>query len=434
MENNQQGIERTEITTPFDLIQQQQGGDPRKLDLNNPNPQQAQTLIPPKDDPNLEPVDGDDPTGDDPQGDPNDGGDPNGDAGQGGDDPSGDDPAGGDPSGEGDNPAGDGGDGDDPDGDPGDDYDVQIKANLAKYAAEALKAQGGLPDDFEITDEITEADLDAAYVSYKEETLRNQILQEEKQRLADEEGLTPEMIEEIKLKYYGIQDQQLQQLKALEYLSTYKFDENADSFAEDAKSFLTSYYALKKINESRIEKLVKTDLEDENLLTIITDAQGDLHNDFIDLDQDVKNKVKDAEVDKKRKRKENQDKVNSLLDAGTISGVQYTAEEMQKVKRALFEKTEIVVGPDGKKYRATLYYKKRLEAAQDLEKDLQQKINFILGGDTKALKRKEQEKTTKKILNKLNNYVDVSVKKPGKKKPKAGDKNTSQGIQRVEIN
>lgn len=411
MKNNNEQIISREIT-PFDFIQQ---GDPNVLDLDKDPIKQTELEVDPVDDPNLEPVDDDlnqDPDPNDPPADPE--GEPQ-------------DPQDVDPDDE-------GSEGDE--GGPQDDeFDVNIKANLAKYAAEALKSQGGLPEDFEITDDITEADIDAAYVSYKEETLRNQIAQEERQKLSEEEGLTPEMIEEIKLRHYGVQDPEIQELQYLSYLSGYEFDEKSDSFAEDAKSFLTSYYALKKINESRINKLVETDLEDENLLSIISEAQKDLHNDYVDLDQNIKSKVRAKEEDLKQKRKENKDKIINLLDSANINGVTYTADEMKLVKRALFEKTEIVVGPNGKKYRATLYYKKRLEAAQNLEKDLQNRINFILGGDSTTLKNKEREKTTKKILNKLNNYVDVNVKKTGKKpQTSKNTKKEQRGIEMVEIN
>lgn len=416
MKNNNEQIVSREITTPFDFIQQ---GNPEVLDLNDSKTITKTELNaePIVEDPNLEAIEDDIPQG----------GDPNDPA------PYDDGASAVDDEDEIKDPPND--EGDDGEGEPeADEYDVDIKANLAKYAAEALKAQGGLPDDFEISDDITEADLDAAYVNYKEETLRNQISQEEKQRLAEEEGLTPEMIEEVKMKYYGVQDPEIQELQYLNYLSSYAFDEKSETFAEDAKSFLTSYYALKKINESRIAKLVETDLEDEGILTIISEAQKDLHNDYIDLDQNVKEKVRAKQEALVQKRKENKDRIDQLLKSETIGGVKYTSEEMKIVKKALFDKTEIVVGPDGKKYRATLYYKKRMEAAQDLEKDLQNKINFILGGDSKTLKNREREKTTKKILNKLNNYVDVNVKKSSKKPQTPTNNKKKEGIEMVEIN
>lgn len=414
MNNNiDESIERRELT-PFDMMNNNPSDKNRVLDLDSDKlPEVQQRELSPsgdlENDPNVEPVE------------PNDGGesDPN--------DIKPDSDLNVDPEGE---PKGDEGDGtDDEEGD--DEYDVKIKANLAKYAAEALMAQGALPEDFEISEDITEQDLDAAYVSYKEETLRNQVRQEELSRLAEEEGITPEMIQEMKLKHYGVQDPDVQELNALSYLSSYQFDEKAETFEDDVKQFLHSYYTLKEISESRIPKMVERDLEDEELLSIITEAQKDLGNDFVKKDSFIKEKTRLAQEKAQAKKAENREKVNQMLSQGGFAG--RTKEELEIVRKALFDKTEIVVGPDGKRYKTTLYYKRQLEAQRDLEKNLQSKIDFILGGESTTLKNNERQKTTKKLMNRLNSYVDVNVK-PKKNTSKRASKSQKEEIRRVEIN
>lgn len=417
MENNNNGISRRELTsTPFDMLQKQGGDD---LGLDDPIQTIVKDEITPNldDDPNLEPIDDDTPKGE------------------------GEEVAGQEPPEEGDQspeeeenekPTGEETADDQPPGE--EDYEVKVNANLAKYAAEAMISQGALPEDFEITDDITEADLDAAYVNYKEETLRNQIAREERDKLAKEEGLTPEMIEEVKLKYYGVQDPEIEELRTLEYLSTYQFDDQAETYTEDAKAFLTAFYAVKGYPQTHIESIVKTNLESDDLSSIVSEAQTALHDDYLDLDKSLKTRAADNEKALANKRKENKESIVNLLDGGIIDGVQFSQDELDLVKKALFDKTEIVVGPDGKRYRATLYYKKRLEAAQNLEKDLLDKVNFILGGSSKTLKNKEREKTTRKIMNRLNSYVDVSVKKPKKTNKTTSKPKSDTGIQRVEIN
>src|SRR5690625_5067605 len=43
-------------------------------------------------------------------------------------------------------------------------YDVRFKGNLTKFAAEAMKKKGLLPETYEIKEEITEEELDEALV------------------------------------------------------------------------------------------------------------------------------------------------------------------------------------------------------------------------------------------------------------------------------
>lgn len=311
-------------------------------------------------------------------------------------------------------------------------YDVKIKGNLAKYAAEALKAKGGLPDDFEITDDITEEALDAAYVSYKEEPLKNQLREEIKKEF-EQEGLTPDMIEEIKFKYYGVQDPEIVKLQTLKILSTYEFDEKDTNFENDVRSFLTGYYQLKGFNETRTNSFVEADLNNEELIGIIKEAQTDLGSEYSNLDLNLRTKVKERQEAVTKSKNETLLKTKTLLDSGEIAGVKYSKEEMEVVRRALFDKTEIVTDADGKQYRATLYYKKQLEARNNLEKDLHHRIAFILGGDLTSLKNKEREKTTNKIMSRLNNHINIDVKpKSNNSKPQA---NTRGGyIERKEIN
>ncbi len=308
-----------------------------------------------------------------------------------------------------------------------DDLKVKVKGNLAKYAADALKAQGALPEDFEVADDITEEGLNSAYVAYKEETLRNQITDEVRKSFEEEQGLTPQMIEEIKLKHYGVQDPELQQLQYLKYLSDYKFDESADSFEDDATNFLTSYYTLKNISENRIGKLVSVDLEDNSLMDIIAEAQSELSGQSVEMDTSIKARVQEQVQARQQSKIKLKEDINGLLAAKTINGTSYSDEEMNTVRKALFDKTEIVQGPDGKKYRVTLFKKKEMESQQSLEKDLERRIQFILGSNPREIRKDESGKTAKKMLNKLNDYIDIDVKKSRKKAAAKGS------IERVEL-
>lgn len=302
-------------------------------------------------------------------------------------------------------------------------YDVKLKGNLTKYFADLMKTKGHLPSDFEIKENITEEELNEAYLKFKEEPLKNQLLTEVKQKLAEEEGLSDEMLREIKLKHYGVQDENIQKLQVLNYFSNHEFDPNDDDYEKDARIFLTSYYGLKNLNQKRVEDFVKRDLEDDNLMDIIEEAQKEMGVEYNTLKTSIENDIKAKADNIEKDKKETKTKVDNLLSKGLINNVQYTAEETSFIKKALFDKTEIVE-IDGKSYRTTLYNKKKLEAKNNIELDLEEKILFLLSDTSKKTKNREREKVTRNMLGQLNEFVDIEIKKNKK------DQNQDDGIVR----
>lgn len=296
--------------------------------------------------------------------------------------------------------------------------EVEVKDNLAKYAAQELIKSGALPGDFEISDDITEEQINQAYLAYKEEPLRNQIREEELRRLADEEGLTPEMIQEVKLKYYGVQDEQVKELQTLNYLSKYQFDQKSETFEDDAKAFLQSYYILKGINPDRVDRFVETDLDDDNIDNILAEAQADLGKEYTKLDSNIKESTLKRQQELKDRREQATKQVKTLISKREFGGNKYTESEMKTLNKALFDKTEIVE-IEGKKYRTTLYHKMQLEAQNNVETNLALKAALILG-NKKETTGKDQ--ASREIINGLNNFI-------GKKSTSGGASNKSNKSQ-----
>ena len=111
----------------------------------------------------------------------------------------------------------------------------------------------------------------------------------------------------------------------------------------------------------------------------------------------------------------------------------------RKLKQRLKEEESEVVtnchelkleASDGKKYKVTEYYKRLMEARTDLEKDLHNKILFILGGNPEIIREEEKTKTTKKLMSKLNNFLEVQVKP----KSSSSTPTTNKGLQTTPIN
>lgn len=293
-------------------------------------------------------------------------------------------------------------------------FEVEDNA-VTRYFAETLVQRGKLPEDFEITDETTEADIDEAYLAYNTEPLTNTIRQEELRRLREEEGITEEMIQEMKYRHYGVQDEELALLQNMSYLHNYKFDDRSETYEEEARAFLNDFYTLnfKGYSPERINTLVNNDINDDNLAGIISEYQSQLGVSASSLKEAIDAKAAKAEQDRKDSVRKTREERQQLLEKGEINGKKYTSQQMEKVKNALFVKSEIIVGADGKRYKVTPYYKMVLESRQDLEKDLENKIRIILGDTnaiTKAAKEGE-ERGQKKVVSRLNKYISKTSKK-----------------------
>lgn len=320
-------------------------------------------------------------------------------------------------------------------------FQVEDQA-ITRYFAETLQQRGFLPEDFEVTDETTEADIDTAYITHNTEPLANTIREEELKRLREEEGITEEMIQEMKYRHYGVQDEELRLLNNMAYLHNYKFDERSETYEDDARAFLNDFYTLSFSGYSpeRIESLVDNDLKDEKLADIVSEYQNQLGLQASSLKESIDKKALNAEESRKAKRKETREKREELLTKGEVNGKKYTPTQMERVRKALFVKSEIIQGVDGKRYKVTPYYKMVLESKQNLEVDLENKIRVILG-DTGAISKAEkkgEEKGQKKVVGRLNKFITQASKKGGnqsnqKPQPKGEQKQESQ-IERRAIN
>lgn len=389
-------IEKTELT-PFDIINTK----------NNPD---TGDDFDSNDDPNLIGDGGDDPdTGDD----PNTGDDPD----TGDDTDNGDDSSAGDDPNTGDNT------------NTGDDPGTEDDKGLVKYAVDTFKQKQLLPADFELSEEDTEDTLRQKLHEYNKEVLYNTIKDEVLKDLAEKEGLTPQMISEVKLKHYGIQDQEIIKLNAFKSLSSHEFDPESETFEAEARDFLKIYYTLKELTPQKIESNIESDLKDDGILTIIGDYQKELGGKAKTLAQEISDKEKaKAKADEDKKVADRQ-KTLSFLEKRVIDSVEYSKEDMDFVTKAMFEKTEVVeIG--GQKYMTTLENKKRIEIAADDEKALAARIRFILG--EKGSGTDPVKKVRSDLKNSLVNYV--KTREPKTIVPKTGASIAKRQIEARPIN
>lgn len=288
-------------------------------------------------------------------------------------------------------------------------YDVRFKGNLTKFAAEAMKKKGLLPETYEIKEEITEEELDEALVQYREEPLRNQVRKEELKRLK-EEGFTDQMIEEVKYKYLGVQDDELAEMQTLQVLSSYKFDTSSETFDNDAKEFLTSYYLMSNVPRRSIQGIVEKDLDDPGIGNIIKEYQKELGTTYKKKVQGYQKQYQDKVKERRAAAKEARERENKLIQSGKIRELTLSETDRDYVYKALNEKTEIVKGEDGNYYRTTLYNKKLIEASRDEELRLLHKALVVLGLDLGKFRNQEREKVSKQINSRLNKYVEIDIK------------------------
>lgn len=311
-----------------------------------------------------------------------------------------------------------------------DDVQYEVKGNVAKYFADVLKAKGNLPEDFEITDDITEEQINTAYIKYKEEPYLNQLREEVRQEFMEKEGLTEDLIKEVKAKHYGVQDAQIQELNLLSEFSKYQFDENSETFEEDAKALFNVYYQMKGFKGDKLNRFVSDEFENEDQLKAsIAEVQKELGAHASGINQEIQNQIKTVEEQRISSRLQRQNRERELLKSKKIGDLDLTDQQVDIVQRGLDEKTEIVE-VNGKRYRTSKYNALMLKAKEDPEINMKLKALILLNGDISHLKDAERSKAVRKVMSGLNDYIDV------KSKNRSGgseDGRTKGGIERTPI-
>lgn len=323
-------------------------------------------------------------------------------------------------------------DDDDDTGDLGDEGDAPTITNPINILARSFIEDGILPEDTVIKNDITDQELSEIYKASKEEIWRNEIRNE----IIAKEGLTNEAIAAAKQIFYGVAPESINKVKMYSTLSNFEFDDESDTFDDDMKSFLEFYYNDISFDKNLINRQIDRDLDSDidELNLVFSAAKNHFKSKAIQVTQENADIAARTEADLAEKERIRTESINTLLDTGNIAGYQYNKSSMNKVKSALFDKTEIYRDKDGKQYRVTLYDKKRMEVANSTELSLKQMVDFILGTSTDSLKNEETlEKAKKTVLSELNKATSSIPSVSGKGKSSEASSITKYGTKAFSI-
>lgn len=288
-------------------------------------------------------------------------------------------------------------------------YDVQITGNPIKIIAQDWKAKGHLPEDLEVADNITAEELEDLFRNHKEKLIKEEIRTSVLDELRDQ-GVDSEIIETARLIKYGVPKEQISQAEAYNVLGSVQLDPNDDSYEGYARQVLFQFYADKGFAADKIDRYVERDIEAEDVESLVSDAQQYFLQKAIEYKQYFK-QVESQQIQQQRQQAEQTvSTMNQFLDKGEIAGRKYSKEQMAQVKKALFDKTEVITDAQGNRRRVTPYEKKRMEYQSNFELNLKSVVDFILGYDAKASEDEGRLKGKSDALRELNKAVEVTIK------------------------
>ena len=305
---------------------------------------------------------------------------------------------------------------------------VKVKTHIPKLMAERLKADGQLPDDYEVDEKTTGKDVENAYRKFMADKVR-----EEERNLALEElkaeGYDDKVLKSAQKLHYGVTEQEISLQEGYSVLGTIEFDSSHDSYEANTKMLFQQYYLDKGLPADEAEVNANRDFSDsDDVSSLITNRQNYFANRAAEMQQAQDEQVKNAKLAEKSKKDNYIKQVNTFLEKGEtdgIDGVKYSKSELELVRKSLFERTEVIVNEQGQRIRVTPYQKKKYERAKNDEQSFKDVVDFILGYDVKKIADKEKRKARKSIVDDFNDLIEVEVEvtspKPTPKNDGGGD-------------
>lgn len=295
---------------------------------------------------------------------------------------------------------------------------VTIKTNVPKLLAERLKADGQLPEDFEVTDETTSSEVEAAYRRHMSNNVRDEVRNEELDKLKAE-GYDEKVLKSAQKLHYGITEQEIRLEEVYFMLGNTEFDSTHADYEKHCKTLFQQYYLDRGLPVEEAQVNAERDFEDSADVTpLIQNRQNYFAIRAAELEQAQLDKIEAVKLAQEADREAKIDKIKGFLDKGVVDGVTYSKQDMEIVRKALFEKSEVIVDEQGKRRMVTPYIKKKYERERNEEQNMKDIIDFILGYDVAAISEKERRKARKAIVDDLNDMIEVSVEVTDPLKPK----------------
>lgn len=290
-------------------------------------------------------------------------------------------------------------------------YTVELTGNPLFLVASKWKEEGRFPADFEIKEDISEEEFDAAFYSYKEQEVLTDLKGKVLDQLMEDEGLTPDAIQTAKLLHFGTGEEEIKSIHLFKSLGAVELDQNAEDYEENVKDLGYAYYIHKGFSPQQAERHVRRDLIEEDLTATVDEYQVFFSESAKTLEKNVKAKAEAKKEADKQDKLNKLELINNLFERGEIDGVKYPKKQLEIAKKALFDRTELIKDAQGNSRYVTLEQRKTLELQNSPEKRLKARIDFILNYQNKPEDTDAVIKATNGLTSSLKKLVQVTPKK-----------------------
>ncbi len=232
-----------------------------------------------------------------------------------------------------------------------------------------------------------------------------------RQEFMEEYGIDEQVLETMKYQKSGVSQQELQEKIAATQLANVKFDDPlAEEIVPHTQQYLEIYYSDLGLAPALAAKNAARDIADsEGLDSVLDSAAAHWAKKLTTIEAAQQAKLQAQADARASTSREKAEKLKGYIAAGEFANNKFTPDQMKLVERALFDKTETIIGADGKKYKVSLVQRKRMERAQNLELDLLDAAHLVLGTSFAELKQENSKKTGQGILKDLNNMIATEI-------------------------
>lgn len=296
---------------------------------------------------------------------------------------------------------------------PETDEDPYAEYTEAALMAEHYKREGIIPEDFEISKELTGQELSNLLL---ENTVNK--LEQSKDAYYQAQGYTPEALEVASLMAQGIDPQVIWDAMQNRSLSSLEIEGEGEDVQTNRTQLIREMYKDKGLSDKRIQMLLE-DLQDtaEDLEEAKVAKQYFEQKEQAHLEAEKK-RIEQQKQLMKQQEEERISTIKNLIDQGDFYGIKVDSE---KDKKELFDflttPDQMVKVPDegGKAqvYRMTGYEKKLMEFQQDPKQQLAFARLLQMGFNLADIEQMAEQKVSDEILGRLNAKTTKKVQRRG---------------------
>lgn len=236
------------------------------------------------------------------------------------------------------------------------------KGSAAYIIAQSMIKDGVLPDDIELTPDMTASDLKAKLVENAKREASEDV------RSEYESKYDPELLKTADYINKGIDPEDIKEVNIYKRLANANLSGEYEEDIKVKEFVITQMYNDLGLAENKIKKIVADALDDDDGDAEFKEAQRHFKNKAVALEKSIQDDAAERENQIAKEQEETKEKLRNLIKSGKIYGAQ-DEKSQKELDDFLFKQTETLV-QDGKKFKVTGFYKKMIDYQKDLNSQL----------------------------------------------------------------